>query len=196
MNFREALRRPDWLAELHGLLLLAVVASGIGVVAGLVATVSGQPLEVEVAADGAVWPHAPAGVSVATALQLEVRYPSAAQLAWAILAELPRHLLILTALVLLWRLVGRARRADPFRSGLAVRFRGLGLLLAVGGPVVWALECVARFALSDTVGVGGAYLDLDFSAPVTWLLCGVGAFATGEIVRRGQAMRTELDGVV
>jgi hypothetical protein len=135
-------------------------------------------------------------VSVAAALRLEVEHPSAAQVGLTILAELPRHLLILAVLVMLARSVGRARRDDPFRPGPASRIRGLGLLLVVGGPAVWVTECAARFSLSGTAGVGGSYLDLDFSAPVAWLLCGAGAFAAGEILRRGQALRTELDGVV
>ncbi|GIE90076.1 DUF2975 domain-containing protein [Actinoplanes regularis] len=200
MRLIDNLRRPDWLDELHSLLLFAVTGTGLAVVGGVIATLSGRALEVDVASDGALRPDAlvgaPPGVSLGNVLHLRVEDPDGAQLTWAILTTLPRQLLILAALVLLWRSVGRARREDPFGPGMAGGFRRLGLLLVVGGPVVWVVEFVARFALSGTAGVGGTYASMDFLVPFAWLFCGFGAFAIGEVLRRGRMLRAELDGVV
>jgi hypothetical protein len=200
MNLLRTLRRPDWIDELHGFLLLGTVLTGAGGIVAVAATLAGQPIQVEVAAGTALRPDAltgaPAGVVLGDSLILDVTDPSAAQLGWALLATLPRFLLVTATLALLWRAIGLARRTDPFRSGLAGRLRSLGILLIGGGLVAWIAEVVARFGLSSTVDVGGTYTTLDFTVPAVWLFFGITLLAVGEIVRRGQEMRADLDGVV
>ncbi|BCJ48249.1 hypothetical protein GCM10010168_26090 [Actinoplanes ianthinogenes] len=190
------LRRPDWLDELHGLLLVALIAAGLGTVVGVVALLSGQSIDAEVAVTGAVTPDLPSGIALGSSVGVEILHPSAGQVAWALTGMLPRQVLILATLALLWRAVGQARRADPFGPGMARSFHRLGLVLVLGGPVVWIVDFFARTRLSDSVGVGGTYAVLDFLVPLAWGFAGFGAFAIGEILRRGRAMRVELDGVV
>lgn len=200
MTFIESLRRPDWLDELRVLLLLATLATGLGAAAAVVATLTGRSLHVEVAGQAALSPGAlvgaPPGVGLADALTLEVATPTTAQLGWSLLSALPSFALLTATLALLWRAVARACREDPFRSGLAGRLHSIGFLLIGGGLLAWVVESLARFALSGTVGVGGMYMALDFTVAAVWVFSGMAMFAVGEIVRRGQAMRTELDQVV
>lgn len=194
------LRRPDWLEEMHGFLLIALVISGLGVLAAAGYMLTGQPVDIEVATGGALGSTAltglPPGTSLDSPVHLEVTDPTTAQSAWAAAAVLPRLLLVTTALFLLWRLVGRARRHGPFAGEVPGRFRVLGLLLVLGGPLVWLLDFGARTLLSNSVPGGETYAVLDFSVPVIWGLCGFAMFTVGEIVRRGEVMRADLDGVV
>ncbi|HWS35873.1 MAG TPA: hypothetical protein VN408_24420 [Actinoplanes sp.] len=190
------MRRPDWLTELHGFLALAAIGTGAAGVVTTVGTLTGQPVEIEVPADSVI-AGAPPGLSPGPAVPLLIDAPTAAQTGWALLAALPRFVLVTAVLVLLWRAVGRARHDDDlFRTGLAGRLHTLGLLLTVGGLVTWAVEAGARLALSDSLGTAGTYWTADLSTPVWWGLLGFGMFAIGQIVRRGQAMRDDLDRVV
>ncbi|GAA4967386.1 hypothetical protein GCM10025331_70180 [Actinoplanes utahensis] len=194
------MRRPDWLDELHGLLAIGLALTGI---AGAVTTARillGRPFDVEVSSKGFLRSDAllnvPPGVSINSELRLQVEQPTGAQRGWELLTTLPNLLLLLLVLFLLWRLVGRARHGDPFTGNIVSRFRALGLLSVIGGPTVWVLESVGGFALSLTLRPIETYALLDFAIPGTWLLWGFGMFAIGEIVRRGQSLRAELDGVV
>lgn len=200
VNKRDFLRRPDWLDELHGLLRFLVILTGIAGVVRTAAMLTRQPLDVEVDSAGMLRPdalvNAPPGVSISSDLRLHVADPTGVQVAWEMLSTLPSHALVTVALVLLWRLVGRARDGDPFTGGMVGGFRALGIVLVVGGPLVWVVEFIGRFALSATLPTGGPYAPLDFAVPAAWLLCGFGMFAVGEIIRRGRALRAELDGVV
>ncbi|GAA2645477.1 DUF2975 domain-containing protein [Paractinoplanes durhamensis] len=192
----ESLRRPDWLDELRRLLGIAVVLSGIGTAVSTVAVLAGRPVEVTVAGSALALPALPAGVSAADGIPLRLDDPTAAQRGWELLSTLPGYALLTLALVLLWRLTGQARRGDPFTVDVARRLRRLGLLLVAAGPIVWVTEFLGDFALSAGADTGGVYATLDLTAPAAWALAGFGALAVGEIVRRGQAMRVELDGVV
>ncbi|WP_433832926.1 DUF2975 domain-containing protein [Actinoplanes sp. CA-015351] len=192
---RASLRRPDWLDELHGLLAIATTLTGIGCAVTTVGILAGQAVDVEASGEGVAL-GLPAGTAVDSGLRLHLDQPTGVQRAWELLATLPSVLLLTVALVLLWRLVGRARRGDPFTGNIVSRFRVLGLLLVVGGPVVWVLQFIGEFALSATVASLGTYAPLSFAVPGAWLLGGFLMFAFGEIVRRGQVLRAELDEVV
>jgi hypothetical protein len=202
MKVRETLRRADWLRELHGLLLVAVVVCGVVGVASMIATLTGQPLDIEVPSGGVLRPdslvHANAGVVIDpdASIYLRVGHPSWFQLGLATLVTLPGYALTTTMLVLLWRLVGEARHTDPFSGATGRRLRTLGWLLIVGGPAAWVVEFVARFALSDTVSTVGPQATFDLGAPAVWFLAGFGILAISEVVRRGQVLRAELDEVV
>jgi hypothetical protein len=131
-----------------------------------------------------------------TNVYLTIEHPTGAQLALATVATLPTYTLTTAMLVMLWRLVGAARRTDPFTWATVRRLRALGWLLIIGGPVAWLVELGARFSLSGTVSSRGPQAILDLFGPGVWFLVGLGMPAIGEVVRSGQALRTELDGVV
>jgi hypothetical protein len=202
VNVHESLRRTDWLHELQGLLFVAVVVSGIVGIATAIATLAGQPFNIDVPSgdvlrpDAVVNTHPGATIDAQASISLRVEHPTGVQLGWATVAALPGYALTTTMLVLLWRLVALARRDDPFTAGTVSRLRALGWLLVVGGPAAWAAEFIARFALSETVTTGGPRATLDLGAPAVWFLAGFGMLAIGEVVRRGQALRAELDQVV
>lgn len=202
MKIRESLRRADWLTELHGLLLVAVVLSGVAGLVTVFATLTGVLLDVEVPGAGVLRPdalvNAGAGVAIApdASISLQVSDPSGVQLTLAAVSALPSFVLTTVMLVLLWRLVGEARRTDPFVGVTAGRLRTIGWLLVVGGPIAWVVEFMARFALSDTITATGPTATLDLGELGLWFLAGVGFLAIGEVVRRGQAIRAELDQVV
>jgi len=199
---RTVLRRPDWLRELDGVLLAGVVVSAFLGAASLLATLTGQPVEVEAASGGVLSPdalmNARAGTVIAPeeSVSLRIVDPSGTQLGLAALAGFPSYALTTAMLVLLWRLVGAARRTDPFTMATVRRLRTLGGLLLVGGPVACAVEFLARFALTDTVSTVGPSASFDPGVLGVWALAGFGFLAIGEIVRRGQALRAELDEVV
>jgi hypothetical protein len=199
---RTVLRRPDWLRELDGVLLAGVVISAFLGAASLLATLTGQPVEVEAASGGVLSPdalmNARAGTVIAPEASVSLRIvdPSGTQLGLAALAAFPSYALTTAMLVLLWRLVGAARRTDPFTMVTARRLRTLGGVLLVGGPVVCVVEFLARFALTDTVSTVGPSTSFDPGVLAVWALAGFGFLAIGEIVRRGQALRAELDEVV
>ncbi|WP_250008939.1 DUF2975 domain-containing protein [Actinoplanes sp. M2I2] len=197
---RTSLRRPDWLNELHGLLTIGVVLTGIAGAVTTIGIVAGRPFDVEVSSKGLLPSDAllnvPPGVSIDGGLRLQVEEPTGAQRGWELLATLPGLLLLLLVLFLLWRLVGRARHDDPFTGNIVSRFRALGLLSVIGGPTVWVLESVGEFALGLTLKPMETSALLDFAIPGTWVLWGFGMFAIGEIVRRGRSLRADLDGVV
>ncbi|MEU5940003.1 DUF2975 domain-containing protein [Micromonospora sp. NPDC047548] len=202
MKARESLRRADWLRELHGLLLVAVVVSGVVGVVGMIATLTGQPVDIEAPSGGVLRPdslvnaRAGAVIDADASIYLRVEQPSGVQIGLATVAALPTYILATTMLVMLWRLVGEARRTDPFTAATARRLRTLGWLLIVGGPVAWLVEFLARFALSGTVATGGHQATLNLGVPAVWFLAGFGILAISEVVRRGQALRAELDEVV
>ena len=202
MKVLESLRRPDWLRELHGLLLVGVVVSGVIGVVSVIATLTGQPFDVEVPSGDVLRPdslvNARAGVvlDADASVYLQVAHPTGGQLGLATVAAFPSYALTTAMLVLLWRLVGAARHTDPFTVATARRLRTLGWLLLVGGPAAWLVRFMAQFALSDTVTTVGPRATLDLGTPAVWFLAGFGILAIGEVVRRGQALRAELDEVV
>jgi len=199
MKIRDSVRRGDWLRELHGLLLVAVILSAVVGVATAVATLTGQPFDIRVPIGDVLRPDALADVRPGAAIHpdatiyLRVEHPTGTQRWLVTIATLPIYAL---TTVMLWRLVGEERHTDPFTGVTARRLRILGWLLIIGGPVAWAAEFTARFALSDTVTTAGPHATLDPGTPAVWFLAGFGMLAISEVVRRGQALRTELDSVV
>lgn len=172
--------KTDWLTEFHHVLLVAAIGAGSVCVLGTVAVLARDEIVVPV--------HA-AEVTVAD--------PTVTQIALGAAAALPTYLLATVVLLLLHRLVGAARRGDPLFGGRTLRrIRTVGWLLLVGGPVVCAVEFVARFALSGTVGDDGIYAEFDPALVAIWALAGFGMLAVGEIVRQGRDLRAELDEVI
>jgi len=58
------------------------------------------------------------------------------------------------------------------------------------------MEFLATFRLAGSLPAGHPQATLTLAPLVAWLLLGVGMLAISEVVRQGQVLRTELDGVV
>jgi len=191
----------SWLRELQVLLLVAVVATVAIGAASTIAILTGEPFPIgvpgaEVLRLNSVGTIPGAVVDPDSTIYVLVEDPTEDQVALALIAALPGYALTTTMLVLLWRLVAKARRTDTFTGATVRRLRTLGWLLIVGGPVAWLVEFAARFALSDTVATQGAGATLDLGTLGVWLLVGVGMLAISEVVHRGQTLQSELDEVV
>lgn len=185
--------KADWLKEFHHVLLIAALGTAAVCAVGAVDLIVNDEIVVELQAGSA----GAQGLDPSTPVVLAVSDPSATQVTLATVAALPTYLLVTAMLLLLHRLVGAARCGDPLFTGRTVgRVRTVGWLLLVGGPVAGALEFVARFALSGTVGSGPNFAVLDPARTMIWMLTGFGLLAVAEVVRRGQALRAELDEVI
>lgn len=202
MNIREALRRADWLRELDGLLRIAVMVCIVLGIANVIAAFTGRPFDVGIPGQDVLRTDALTNVRPDVTLDpsadisLRPGHPSGTQLILVTLSTLPTYVLTTIAVLLLWRLVSVARHTDPFTDATARRLRTLGWLLVIGGPTSVAVQFVARFALSYTVTTIGPQATLNLGTLATWFLAGFGMLAISEVVRRGTALRTELDEVV
>ena len=204
-------RRTDWLRELRGVLLVAAILSAAYTFASGFIAITGGAFSVGVPAsrvmDASSVVGLPAGVAPDPDLDVYLRVgaPTAEQRLLATLATAPQYVLTTAMLFLLWRLVNRALRSQAFTAVIAGRLHLLGWLAVVGGPTVYAIGFVARFALSSTVTPDGSAAGTivssattvgDLITPAIWLLVGFGFLAVAEVIRRGQALRAELDEVI
>lgn len=200
MRLPESLRRPDWLKEMQAVLAIALAAVlALGVVApALRAAIAEElPLELPAAAlSGTLDYELREGVAIAAEQDVTVTLadPDAGQrAAWA-LAELPTQAVAAALLALLLGLVRHARREDPFTPATVRRLRAVAATAIAGGVFAFTVELLASMHLSTTAVVG------DIAGishlPVHWLLIGFGLLAVAEVVKRGRAMREELETVV
>lgn len=199
MGIRERLGRPDWLRELQAVLIAGLLfVVGFGIVGVGVTAAFGDELTMELPASavtGTVDVGLREGATVAAKqdVTITVAEPRASQrLAWA-LSRWPTAAVITALLVLLLGLVRRARRDDPFSLATVRRLRVLGVV-ALGGYVASLLELMATMLLSGTVTTDGVAESSQLS--MAWFLVGFGLFAMAEVVKRGHAMRVELETVV
>lgn len=195
--------RPDWLGELQGLTVLvgAVVVVGSAVQLALAAFGdAGVPVDLPARSlDGVTGVHPEAGgVTVAgdSTVEAVVADPSGRQVLLWTLTWLPTVVLVVAMLALLVRILRDARRDDPFTARTVRRLRVLAVVALAGGEVVVITEMLCGLALVGTVlpRTGGSYWSL--TLPLGWVFAGFVFLALGEMVRRGLALREELDGVV
>jgi preprotein translocase subunit Sss1 len=196
MKWSESLRRPDWLKELQAVLVVGlVVLGGLGVF-GIVAVGGGSlRLELPASAVSGTFDHElreGAAVAAEQDVMVTVADPSLEQRAVWVLTTLPTYAVVVALMALLLRVVWLARRDDPFTFATVRRLRVLAVI-ALAGYVGFLVELVAATYLSSTVidGVAG-YSQF----PLHWLLVGFGLFAVAEVIKRGCAMRAELETVV
>jgi len=196
-----SLRRPDWLGELQTLLLLALIISALAVGVGLVTSGFDDTVTFTVPAgsvDGITEVRGPlrdnAAVDPDGSVDIRVTDPSTRQRVLNVLTGLPSYALGLTMLVLLWSTVRMARRVDPFSPAVARRLTVLGFVVIGGGPLADVIQLAATFLGSETVFDG--ILSASYVASWWWILTGFGFLAMAEIVKRGAAMRAELDQVI
>jgi Protein of unknown function (DUF2975) len=128
-------------------------------------------------------------------------HPANGQTALQVLTELPHALLALTAFLLLWQLVGKARRHGPFSPMVAVRVRMLGWLLLAGGYVAEAVQEIADLALLKTMLRQGAWnqphlTDFVFAGILSVspgvLVTGLGLLTVSRVLDMGVQMREDL----
>ncbi len=199
MKLPESLRRPDWLKELQALLLLAlVVVVAVGAWNLWDVVRSGElPVEARATAVSATLDHQLRdGASLADVqyLGVTVAEPSVTQrLVWALQAA-PTYAVVVALLVLLLRIVWLARRDDPFTLATVRRLRVLAVVAMAGGWLGFIVEMIAGMHLSSTVFTNG--VAAAGRPPLYWFLVGFGLLAVAEVVRRGCALREELEAVV
>lgn len=196
----ESIRRPDWLKELHAVLVVGlVVVGGLGILGvGVTAAVDDSlPLQLAASAvSGTVDLGLREGVAIAAVQEVTVSVadPTLLQrLVWS-LTRLPTHAVIAALLLLLLQLVRHARRGDPFTPSTVRRLRVLAVVAIAGGYLGFMLELISAMYLSSTVATDGVVGIAQL--PLHWFLVGFGLFAVAEIVNRGYAMRAELETVV
>ncbi|HEX5595191.1 MAG TPA: DUF2975 domain-containing protein [Micromonosporaceae bacterium] len=200
MRWWESIRRPDWLKELQAVLIVGLVlVGGLGVVGAVVTAAVGETLPMQLpasAVSGTVDYGLREGVAIAAEQDVTVTVadPSLQQrVVWA-LTTLPSHMVIVTLMVLLLRIVWHARRSDPFTLATVRWLRVLAVVTVAGGYLGSLMELVASMLLSSTVISDGV---VGFSQlPAYWFLIGLALFAVAEVVKRGYVMRAELETVV
>ncbi|MEJ3749010.1 DUF2975 domain-containing protein [Actinomycetes bacterium KLBMP 9797] len=199
MKWWESIRRPDWLRELHAVLVLGLVIVGVvGVFGAAAATWSDSlPLELPASAVSGTVDHglrAGAAVDARQDVTVTVADPRVGQrMAW-VLTAVPTFAVVAALLVLLLLIVRHARRGDPFTLATVRRLRVLAVVALGGGYLGSLVELLAAMYLSSTVTTDGI---VGFSQlPLHWFLVGFGLFAVAEVVKRGYAMRAELETVV
>ncbi|GAB3160217.1 hypothetical protein GCM10027059_07780 [Myceligenerans halotolerans] len=102
---------------------------------------------------------------------------------------------------LLWRVVRSLRTADPFHPRNARRVGAAAAVLLLGGSLAAGLQAAGQLALADAARhawqSGQAHgLQAAIDPPAAILLLGLGLVAAAEFLRRGAAMRADLDGLV
>jgi hypothetical protein len=202
MSLREKLRKPDWLGEMQAVLVTGLVITGLGIALSAAWTISGdKPVSVTVPAQAL--PGVPgsvggltASVTIAStaAVEVQIQDPTVHQRISDALTGLPTALLVLVLLAMLLRIVRRARRADPFTAAAVRQLRILAVIVLAGGVLVSTVETIATLDLVTTLTNREASADVKL--PAHWVLAGFGLLAIAEVVRRGTAMRTELEAVI
>jgi hypothetical protein len=104
-----------------------------------------------------------------------------------ILIRVPTALTALVGVLLLVKVVGRARGGDPFTAANVRSLRILGGVVLIGGVVS---DLVAEFARRALDPASGGFVWTG------WWLAGLGFLAVSEVFARGVRLREELDTVV
>lgn len=196
MGMRERLRRADWLGELNVVLMIGIALAGVSTARLMLSDTVYVDVPASHAIGEATTPRLRAGAAVGSDNWLQVRIddPTIGQVALGALRRVPELLLALLVLVLLRRIVSAARHGRAFTPPVSRLLSILGGVVVIGGLVVTILRGIADYALTDQVSTVGPAASLDLN--LAWLLTGFGFLAIGEVVRRGTAMRAELDEVI
>lgn len=197
MSLRETLRKPNWLNEFRGLVSAGIVlTAAFQLYTGYSVLFGGGSAAVTLYTDPTGPQEFELGGQAARHVQteLELLEPTAAQAGWYLATTLPASLVLLAVLIMLLRLLSRARQANPFTRATVRDLRWIGWTLIVGGTVASLISGFATVALSEGLRTGA--VSGVWEVPIPWLFAGFGVLAVSEIVARGCALREELDGVV
>ncbi|MDG4832357.1 DUF2975 domain-containing protein [Solwaraspora sp. WMMD1047] len=201
-GFIDRLRKPDWLAEMRAVLIAGLALFAVVVTGNLALTLTGnRDVVVEVpakAVDGVAGASGGltggAVVRPSSAVVVHLPEPTAGQLVADTLTGLPSALVVLAMLVLLFQVVRRAQRAEPFSAYVVRRLRLAAVVALVGGVLAGLVEAIAALNLSMSATGGEGTTTWQF--PLPWILAGFGLFAVAEVIGRGVAMRAELETVI
>jgi hypothetical protein len=194
----ESIHQPDWLKGLQSMLILGLAVVGASAVFDAAAA-RGESLQLELpasAVSGTVDYNLREGAAVAAVQDVTVTVtdPSLEQRAVWVLTVLPAYAVVVALLILILRIVWSARRGDPFTLATVRRLRVLAWVTLAGGYLAFIVEIIAAMHLSSTVLVDAVAGSAE--VPLHWFLIGFGMLAVAEVVKRGVAMRAELETVV
>ncbi|WP_020524253.1 DUF2975 domain-containing protein [Catelliglobosispora koreensis] len=188
-------RKPDWLAELQGLLTVVLAVLGAVALFSIASLAFSRDIVVTVPAS-TITAGLPAGATPTGDLDVLIPNATTAQIVAHQLTSLPTFAVAAAVLTLLWKALRRARREDPFSAGTVRSLRVIGAV-AVTGILAQVIETAASAWLSSNVlPDGGWSTTLDLASAGLFLLAGFGFFAIAEIINRGLAMRAELETLV
>jgi hypothetical protein len=107
-------------------------------------------------------------------------------------------LAVIPILIMARRLIAGVLADDPFTLRVVRRLRVLGAVVLAGGAVSELTEYVTARVLLDSAVSAGLRTEAhpDFHLTLWWLTPGLMLLAFAEVVRRGQALRDELDTVI
>ena len=203
MRVIDQLRRPDWLGELQTALVAALALLGVLAVLNAAAIIGGWSVSVRVpsgAADGVG--GATSGLTAGAVVDpngtvdVLVDHPSARQVAAAALVSTPTFLVILALFAMLLGVVHRARKGGPFDEHVVRRLRLIAVVAFVAGVVARLVEFFAQLDLASTVTDRSTSATVPLESLFGGVLVGIALFAIAEVVKRGLAMRAELDTVI
>ncbi|ADD44048.1 DUF2975 domain-containing protein [Stackebrandtia nassauensis] len=203
-------KRTDWLREFQtgmavatvvmALVTLGVLAVGVvgltgGTNAGTVqvrvpGTVADQP--VITATEGL---SDRAAVAADGGIDVVITDPTLGEYGLSLLTWLPGYCLIMVVTGMLFTMIRRARRTDPFTAATVTTLRRLGSVALIGGVAVQLAAMLANYALSGSVLASGTAGAFDYF-PWGWVLGGLAAYTVADIMARGRRMREDLDGVI
>jgi hypothetical protein len=194
--------RPDGLAGFQLLLAGVLVVAPLWALFRVAYRVNNGLIGVSVPAERIAWP--PAGddlrpdAPILPGAQVEVGLPepSVEEVATWLLTWLPTFAVFLTVVMLLLSLVQHARRSDPFTRTTVRRLRVLAVVTLLGAAAAHLVEYLAEFSLTYAVLQSSAFSITYEVLPGPALLVGLAFLVIAEVVRRGCAMREELDTVI
>jgi hypothetical protein len=183
-----------------GFAAVAVVSMVVGVVRGGDSLLYGDTLNVPMQLSSDGFGPLPSAIRLPSWVDVgvEISDPTVKQMLLQSATDLGPLVIVIGALWLVRGVLRSVTRADPFSTGNVRRLRDLGVLLAVGGPLVALLNASLRRALyselpaipSVTLGVAG------FAIPGGMLLGGLAAFVLAAIFAYGAQLRDDVAGTI
>lgn len=195
--------RPDWLAEVQGMLTAVLVLAPLLMIWNQGQGLGNRHIGPDVPAsyvDGVVGATGGlrAGAEITGGSQVEVLIvdPTVGQVVAWLFTWLPSFALFMTVVVMLRRLVRDARRGDPFTLTTVRRLRILAVVTLAGGAVASLLEFAAGLTVAWLALDGGIFAEPYSFVGTAAVLVGVAFLVIAEVVKRGCAMREELETVI
>jgi hypothetical protein len=194
----EKLRRPNWLRELQIVIIVGLVLLGLGFTMTVIGILTGKP-DVENTAQPepillALQGDQPQPFTVRL-IEPKFMEPTAPQIGWYLASTLPSLLALVMILLLLLRVVHRARNTDPFTTSTVRDLRWIAAITLVGGVLSSFAEALANFALSSSISSSSPATTV-LTLPTVWIFGGFVCFAFAEVVKRGCVLRDELAEVI
>ncbi len=130
---------------------------------------------------------------------LEVSEPTAGGRLWAFAPSLVLAVQVMVVGLLLFRVVRSLRTGDPFAPVNVRRIRVCAVVVLAGALLAAASRVFGYQAAVDEAGralPGSPALEVVVDVPVTAVVLGLGLAAAAEFMRRGTALRDDVDGLV